>query len=82
MNKQTKNRRQLSCDCHSYKEAKQGSKIWLKAREVSEPSLLSVLSFGKLSVLSYEHTEEQVIHEADWKVIQILVEIVGQGRNT
>lgn len=63
--KLNKNRRQLSCNYHSYKEAKQGSKKWLKAREVFEHSLLSVLSFGKLSVLSYEHTEKEVIHEAD-----------------
>lgn len=50
-----------------------------------EPSLLPVLSFGKLSVwssvLCYEDTEEQVIYEADWKVLQILVEIVWKVRN-
>lgn len=50
-----------------------------------EPSLLPVLSFGKssvwCSVLCYEDTEEQVIYEADWKVLQILVKIIWKVRN-
>lgn len=50
-------RRQLSCNYHSYKEAKQGSKKWLKAREVSEPS-------HPLGSYQFSHTEEQVITEA------------------
>lgn len=69
-------RRQLSCNYHSYKETKQGSKKWLKAREVSEPSYpLGSYQLSRMNTLKNKSFMKL------WKVLQILVEIMEQGRN-